>query len=192
MTPGWRQVSTEPLPEVGYTDASVFEALFVRGLDCPIELKVALSGIGVDLENLLAKYPSPVWIASIDLARSYLYAASTSNEAAERELGRKFFAGFVRTITGRLLDAVLPFMTARRLLLRLPRYVRMGREDVFIETEEDADTRLRVLVVDPANARPWFFAGMIEAALDRLREPYRLEIKEVDLWRFEVFVTWTG
>lgn len=114
----WRQVSEEPLPQLGHTQASFFEARFLHGLDTPGELAAALAEIGVDLADLAPRYPSTVWTAAIDLARSYLYATAPSIETADRELGRKFLAGFLRTVPGRLLAAVLPFMTAHSLLLR--------------------------------------------------------------------------
>lgn len=188
----WRQVSEEPLPQLGHTQAAFFEALFLYGVDTPPELAATLAGIGVDLAELAPRYPSTVWNAAIDLARSYLYATASSKETADRELGRKFLAGFLRTVPGRLLLAVLPFMTARSLLLRSNRYVRLGRDDLTIEFEEGREGGVRLLVVDPATARPFFFAGAVEAALDRTSTATRLIIEPVDAWRFELHVTWGG
>lgn len=180
-----------PASAVGFTDGSVFEALFLRGVDTPADLREALLGIGVDLSALQPRYPSMLWIAAIDLARGYLYPTSTSLEPAERELGRKFFAGYLRTVSGKLLGAVLPFMTIASVLHRLPRYVRMGRDDLQIEVREEAPGRVRLLVSDPATARPWFFVGLVEAGLDRLTTPYLLELTSVDAFRFEALVTWS-
>ncbi|MEW5737353.1 MAG: DUF2378 family protein [Myxococcota bacterium] len=190
MVAPWRQVSEEPLPQLGHTEDSHFEALFLHGLDTPPELRAALATIGVDLERLVKRYPSTLFNASVDLARSYLYATASSREAADRELGRKFAAGFMRTIPGKLLNVALPFLSIRALLSRLPRYARLGRDDLTVETEPGQDGGLRLLVVDPATARPFFFLGALEQALDRLSQPYRTTLVQVDAWRFEVHVTW--
>ncbi len=192
MTLGSSSKSAISLPEVGTTEGFVFESFFLRGLDTPPELRRALLGIGVDLDALLPRYPSPVWIASIDLARSYLYASASSLETAERELGRKFVAGYFRTVVGRMLSAVLPFMTPSSLMHRLPRYVRMGRSDLEIDVEDQSPTSTRLTVADPATARPWFFAGMVEAGLERLGSPCRLNVVQRDTWRFELLVTWSS
>lgn len=181
--------NADPLPEVGTTEAFVFESFFLRSLDTPAELRRALLGTGVELDALLARYPSPVWIAAIDLARSYLYAGSSSLEAAERELGRKFLAGYFRTVTGRILSAVLPLMTPSALMQRLPRYVRMRRSDLQIDVEDQGPGVTCLRVCDPATARPWFFAGMVEAGLERLGSPCRLTVVPRDAWRFELLVT---
>lgn len=192
MVVAWRQVSEEPLPELGHTEASFFEALCVQGLDCPPELVAALGGIGVDLQSLAPRFPSTTWVAAIDLARSYLYADASSVEAADRELGRKFLAGFLRTIPGRLVAAVLPFMNARTLLARANRYGRLGRDDMTVEYEDGRDGGGRLLVVDPATARPYFFQGMFDAALDRTATPSRTTLELVDAWRFELHVSFGG
>lgn len=188
MAVSWRQVSEEPLPELGQTEAAVFEALFLHGLNAPPELVAGLTGIGVDLANLKPKYPSTTWIAAVDVARSYLYPDASSKETADRELGRKFLAGYLRTIPGRLVSAVLPFMSGRSLILRTGRYVRMGRDDMTIEFEEGRDGSVRLLVVDPATARPHFFQGALEAALDRTATASRVSLEQVDAWRFELHV----
>lgn len=188
MGGSWRQVSEEPLPELGHTEASFFEALFVHGVECPPELVAALAGIGVELGALRPRYPSTTWIAAIDVARSYLYPQASSKELADRELGRKFLAGFLRTIPGRLVGAVLPFMSGRSLLMRAGRYTRLGRDDLSVEFEEGSDGGARLLVVDAATARAHFFQGSVEAALDRTASPSRVTLEEVDAWRFELHV----
>jgi uncharacterized protein (TIGR02265 family) len=191
VTQSWRQVANEPIPPVGHTFASAFEALFLKVIDTPPELARALSGIDVDLENLQPRYPSTVWVAAIDLARSYLYATSASREVAERELGRKLFAGFVRTVSGRLFGAALPLLTVSRFLRLAGRYVTIVRDDLFVDAEDGHDGGMRLLVVDPAEARPYFFAGTIEASLERLNTPFRIEVHPFDPWRFELHVNWS-
>lgn len=192
MGGSWRQVSEEPLPELGHTEASFFEALFLHGVECPPELVAALAGIGVELGSLKPRYPSTTWIAAIDLARSYLYPQASSKETADRELGRKFLAGFLRTLPGRLIGAVLPFMTGRSLLMRAGRYSRMGRDDLTVEFEEGAAGAVRLLVVDAATARGHFFQGAVEAALDRTATPTRVVLEPVDAWRFELHIRFAG
>lgn len=68
----------------------------------------------------------------------------------------------------------------------------MGRDDLTIEYEEGCHGGVRLLVVDPATARPFSFAGAVEAALDRTSTATRLTIEPVDAWRFELHVTWGG
>lgn len=173
--------------EAGTTAGFVFEAMFLRGLVCPADLRQALSGVGVELDELDARYPSVTWIAAIDLARGYLAGPGESAEAVERRLGRALFEGSLSTLPGRLLAAALPHMRARALLARTSMYVRMGRDDLTVEFDELGEL-VRLGVHDPASARPSVFAGMVEAALDRLGEPYTLEVHSLDEWRFELRV----
>jgi uncharacterized protein (TIGR02265 family) len=173
---------------VGTTAGFVFEATFLRGLDCPPALHEALSGIGVELDALEARYPSVTWIAALDLARGYLARPDETAAMVERRVGRALFEGSLLTLPGRLLAAALPHMRPWGLLARTPMYVRMGRDDLVVEVD-DADHRcLRLTVQDPASARPWVFRGMVEAALDRIGEPYELEHREVDEWSFDLCV----
>jgi uncharacterized protein (TIGR02265 family) len=173
---------------IGTTDASAFEALFIRGVSPPPDLRIALLGIGVDLDGLEMRYSSVQWIAAIDLGRSYLFPGAPSVDEAERELGRKFTAGFLRTLPGRLLGAVLPFMTPESIVHRLPRYVRMGRDDLDLAVERLGERLWRIVITDPATARPNFFAGMMEAGLERLSTPSSVEVQELDELRFELLL----
>lgn len=164
--------------------------MFIRGVTPPPDLRIALLGIGVDLDALELRYSSVQWIASIDLARSYLFPNAPSVDEAERELGRKFLSGYLRTMSGRLLGAVLPFMTPEAVVQRLPRYVRMGRDDLDLLIEQRSPTSSRIVVTDPATARPFFFAGMVESGLERLSVPTTVTVTSIDDLRFEVLLNY--
>ncbi len=176
----------------GFSDGLLFEALFLRGVQVTPDLRTALLGIGVDLDRLERRYPSPVWLAAIDLARSYLYAGRLSTHDADHELGRKFLSGFLRSGSGRLLAAVLPFMTIERVLERLPRYVQMGRDDLDVEVTFLEPNLVTIDVVQPTEARPWFFAGMVEAGLDRLSRPHGITVEPGDEYSFSLVVRWAA
>jgi uncharacterized protein (TIGR02265 family) len=175
----------------GFSDGLLFEALFLRGVQVTPDLQTALLGIGVNLDQLEPRYPSPVWLASIDLARGYLYAGRLSVEDADRELGRKFLSGFLRSGSGRLLGAVLPFMTIERVLERLPQYVRLGRDDLEVEVTFIEPTLAKVAVTQPTEARPFFSAGLLEAGLDRLSRPHTITVEPGDDYSFSLIVRWT-
>lgn len=174
----------------GFSDGLIFEALFLRGLQVTPDLRTALLGIGVNLDQLETRYPAAVWLAALDLARSYLYPQALSLDEADRELGRKFLSGFLRTGSGRLLAAVLPFMTIERVLERFPRYVTMGRDDLEIDVIFVEPTLVRLEIVQPTQARPFFFAGMLEAGLDRLSRPHAITIEPGDAFSFCLVVQW--
>lgn len=176
---------------VGTTSALAFEALFLVGLPAADDLRLALEGIGVELERLEARYPSPVWIAAIDLARGYVAATDGDADATERRLGRACFEGALRTLSGRLLAVAIPLMSVRSLLSRTGLYLRMGRDDLAVEFDEEAGGYV-LRVTDPAAARPQFFAGLMEAALDRLDVRYSLTVHQHDEHRFDVRVVTAG
>lgn len=187
-----RLVRDEPAPSIaGTTSALAFESLFVEGLPADDDLRLALEGIGVELENLEPRYPSSVWIAAIDLARGYLAASDGDADVTERRLGRACFDGVLRTLSGRLLAVVIPLLSVRSLLARTGLYMRMGRDDLTVDfDEEGAGYVLRV--TDPTSARPQFFAGLMEAALDQLEVGYTLTAHQLDEHRFEVRVVTGG
>jgi uncharacterized protein (TIGR02265 family) len=177
--------------EEGTTSALAFEGLFLRGLEPSEDLRLALGGIGVELDALEPRYPSTVWIAAIDLARSYLAGVSGDPDVTERLLGRACFDGALRTLSGRLLAVTIPLMTVRSILARLELYLRMGRDDLSVDFHEDA-AGYCLRVTDPATARPQFFAGLVEAALDLTGGRYALTVEPVDECRFDVRVVTGG
>jgi uncharacterized protein (TIGR02265 family) len=178
-------------PEEGTTSAMAFEALFLRGLEASEDLRLALGGIGVELDALEPRYPSAVWIAAIDLARSYLAGASGDSEATERRLGRACFDGALRTLSGRLLAVTIPLMSVRSLLARAELYLRMARDDLWVDFDEGA-SGYRLRVTDPATARPQFFSGLLEGAMSLVGKPCAIAVEQLDEHRFEVRVTVTG
>jgi uncharacterized protein (TIGR02265 family) len=172
------------------TDAAVFEALFLRGGDVPPGLRAALLGVGVDLDALAPRYPSSTWTAAVDLARSYLAPGAGSIAAAERELGRRCTAGYLTTVTGRLLAEALPVMTFESVLARLGRYVRMGRDDIVVDVVESGPGRARLIVTDTQATRPWFFVGLVEAGLELLDTPFQVSLEPLSGLQFALVVTW--
>jgi hypothetical protein len=55
---------------------------------------------------------------------------------------------------------------------------------------ESGPGRARLTVTDRVAMRPWFFVGLVEAGLDRLGTPFRVELEPLSDLHFAIVVTW--
>lgn len=98
-------------------EASVFEALFLKGQPIDASLKLKLRGAGVDLDHLQPSYTPPVVAQAFDVAVEHL-SPGMAREPAWRVLGTRFIIGFRSTLVGSVVLAVFPLLGPERLLKR--------------------------------------------------------------------------
>lgn len=164
-----------------------FEALFVRGLRADGPFIESLREVGYDIKRPLAGYPRSVWRAGLEVARHYYYE-HLSYEEAYRELGRKFAAGFLDSVFGRVLSTLVPLLGPERMLTLFPYYIAIARPDVEVKTKAVTERRWRLEFTDP-HPLPDFVAGTVEASMRLTHvEPHIQTAERPE--GFDLVVTW--
>jgi uncharacterized protein (TIGR02265 family) len=169
--------------------SSVFEGLFVRGLEPHFALSRALAAEGYDPKCPEMDYPVQVWKRCVALARDLVYGELSDMEAY-RILGRKLTEGFVDTLVGRVAAVALPMIGAARVVERLPRYLAMmGRPDLDVQLVAVGERARRITIPDIHN-RPEFIAGALEVALERAHVQPLVSVEDRSPLGFRLLVRW--
>ncbi|HZH13382.1 MAG TPA: DUF2378 family protein [Archangium sp.] len=169
--------------------SSVFEGLFVRGLEPNPQLARALVAEGYEPKCPEVDYPVQVWKRCVALARDMAYA-ELSDADAYRILGRKLTEGFSDTLVGRVAAVALPMIGAARVVERLPRYLAMmGRPDLDVQLVSVGERARRITIPDTHN-RPEFIAGALEVALERAHVQPIISVEDRSHLGFRLLVRW--
>jgi uncharacterized protein (TIGR02265 family) len=169
--------------------SSVFEGLFVRGLEPNSQLMRALAAEGYDPKCPEVEYPVQVWKRCVALARDLAYGP-LGDADAYRLLGRKLTEGFSNTLVGRVAAVALPMLGPARVMERLPRYLAMmGRSDLEVQMLSVSERARRVTIPDTHN-RPEFVAGALEVALERAHSQPIITVEDRSHLGFRLLVRW--
>ncbi|MFP2963074.1 DUF2378 family protein [Myxococcus sp. 1LA] len=169
--------------------ASVFEGLFVRGLQAEARLLRELETLGYDSRRPELDYPVALWQRAVALARRERYA-ELGDEEAYRQLGRQGTFGFAQTLVGRVAAVALPMIGPARTLERVPRYLAMmGRSDVDVSMSAEGERGRRISLADRYN-RPELMAGGLEAMLELANARPRITVEERSSGGYRLFVRW--
>ena len=169
--------------------SSVFEGLFVRGLEPNSQLAQGLRSEGYEPKCPEVDYPVQVWKRCVALARDMVYGQLGDAEAY-RLLGRKLTEGFADTLVGRVAAVALPMIGATGVVQRLPRYLSMmGRPDLEVRLISVGDRARRVSIPDMHN-RPEFIAGALEVALERAHVKPCISVEDRSHLGFSLLVRW--
>jgi uncharacterized protein (TIGR02265 family) len=169
--------------------SSVFEGLFVRGLEPHAALARALAAEGYDPKCPEMDYPIQVWKRCVALARDLVYG-ELSDAEAYRLLGRKLSAGFANTLVGRVAAVALPMIGAARVVERLPRYLTMmGRPDLVVQLVPVGERARRITFLDLHN-RPELVAGALEVALEGAHAQPLVSVEDRSHLGFRLLVRW--
>lgn len=169
--------------------SSVFEGLFVRGLEPHFALSRALAAEGYDPKCPEVDYPIQVWKRCVAQARDLVYA-ELSDAEAYRLLGRKLAVGFANTLVGRVAAVALPMIGAARVVERLPRYfAMMGRPDLEVQLVAVGERARRITLLDVHN-RPELIAGGLEVALEGAHAQPLVSVEDRSHLGFRLLVRW--
>ena len=181
-----RGPETATLPRI---PCSVFEGLFLRGLQAPAALVQVLAQEGYDSRCPEVSYPVAMWKRCVERAR-YLLHPEQSDAEAYRLLGRKLTEGFTETLVGRVAAVALPMIGAGRVVERLPRYLAlMGRPDLEVRMVAVGERARSISVPDQYN-RPEFIAGALEVAIERAHARPNILVEERSPQGFRLLVRW--
>lgn len=169
--------------------SSVFEGLFVRGLEADTQLTRALEQEGYDRRCPEVDYPVQVWRRCVTVARNLVYG-HLGDEEAYRLLGRKLTEGFTQTLVGRVAAVAIPMVGPARVVERLPRYLAMmGRPDLEVQWVPLGERSRSVHLPDVHN-RPEFIAGAMEVALELAHVQPIITVAEQSPTGFRLLIRW--
>ncbi|WP_095960457.1 DUF2378 family protein [Corallococcus macrosporus] len=175
-----------PMPRI---PASVFEGLFVRGLQADAALLRELETLGYDSRKPELDYPITLWQRAVALARRERYA-ELGDEDAYRRLGRQSVLGFAQTLVGRMTAVALPLIGPAQTLERVPRYLAMmGRSDLDVSMSPEGERGRRISMSDRFN-RPELMAGGLEAMLELANARPRITVEERSSEGYRLLVRW--
>ncbi|MBF5045747.1 MULTISPECIES: DUF2378 family protein [Myxococcaceae] len=167
----------------------LFESLFVRGLEVDAALAADLRAAGFDAQHVQVRYPAQVFTRCVAVAQRRLYPG-LSEEAAQRELGHAFVRGFLKTLVGRVIGAMLPLMGPQRLLGRMPEYMRLGDAPLSVKLRELGPHDYALDYTHETQALPHLLAGIVEEALALTRTVAQVETQVHDAKRFTLRARW--
>ena len=167
----------------------LFESLFVRGLQVDDALAAELRAAGYDPQQMQVRYPNRVFNACVAAAHRHLYPA-LSVEAAHREMGHAYVRGFLKTLVGRVIGAMLPLMGPQRLLGRMPEYMRLGEAPLSASLRALGPQDYALDFEHDGNILPHMVAGIVEEALAQARTVASLETQVHDAKRFTLRARW--
>lgn len=168
----------------------MFEALLVRALKPNATLTAELTKLGVNLKSLDTLYPTPVWVKVLDAVRRNHYGAIANVEAAYRQIGKDFCAGYLDTLIGRVILAGVSFMNPRRLLERAPSYMRMGRKDMAVTWVPESDHAGRLRYSDPFHVNAGFPLGIFDEVFDRMGSNVKVAVEHRSQGEFDLVFSW--
>jgi uncharacterized protein (TIGR02265 family) len=170
-------------------ESSVIEAIFLRGLDTPPPLRAELKALGIDLERLELRYPAQTFAAALRLARLQCFASDPEPEAY-RKMGRAFLSGFLSTLIGRVAGAVMHLLSARQLLERAPRQMKLGGTGSQLKVEHATDTSITFLYEEPTIPGE-FMAGCLEMVLVTKGVTPRSQVTTLAAGKYRLELSWS-
>jgi uncharacterized protein (TIGR02265 family) len=171
------------------TPASIFEGMFQRGMKVDSGLKAKLLAAGYDLDRPQATYPTPVWVACVEVAAVHAYGGM-AREQAMRQLGRRFIDGFFETILGKLVSAPMPLLKTEKLVERIGKTMSLERPDT-IGVVTNVGPKHYLLTVQDAFPLPDFVAGNLEGLLTRAKVQPQVEVAERRPNGYALTLRWT-
>jgi uncharacterized protein (TIGR02265 family) len=172
-------------------DAAVFEGMFIRAVQPDPEFAAELREAGFNLAKIQPRYPAPVWVKALQIARRRLYG-DQQEEAGYRSLGNRFVEGYFETIIGKILSIPLALVSPDRVIQRLPKTWKAARPDVNVDPPvKEGPQRWRVHFHDQHSV-PGFVAGIVEGASRRttMGNNTKVEIERVTPQGFDLVITW--
>lgn len=169
-------------------EGSMIEGL-LRARPADEGLVKTLATLGIDVKRLEPKLPSKTWAKVLEAVRQYWFPALGPDEGTTK-VGYEFARGFQETIGGKIVLAALPMLNPHTLLLRWPRFVKLGRSDVVFSAEKVGPKAVRLESTDPAAISPYFSVGILGFIFERLRVTPRVRVERHGAERFTLHYEW--
>ncbi|MDP1827411.1 MAG: DUF2378 family protein [Archangium sp.] len=147
---------------------AMFEGLYMRALQPEGAFKDRLREKGFDLDRQQVSYPMSVWSDCLDVTADELYPGRPRAESWQR-IGRQFIDGYFSTLVGRMIAAMLPFLSAKAFLGRVPRFITTGLQGAVVKLEWVDEQHATLTIGGVHELSGAFMAGVLEGSFARMR-----------------------
>lgn len=178
--------STDPASAPVRVPARAFEILLGWAERRDPALRTVLVGLGYD--GAAADYDLATWIRALEVAAARA-SPGAPPEVALRSLGRGLADGFLGSVIGGAIGAMVPGMGAERLLAQMPRFLKVLRPDFETRVSAEDVRRWRIEVSGSA-LLPELLAGTLERAMEIAGAPAGVEIAEAHDGHYALRVSW--
>jgi uncharacterized protein (TIGR02265 family) len=178
--------STDPASAPVRVPGRAFEILLGWAERRDPALRTVLRGLGYD--GATEEYDLAVWVRALEVSAARVFPSEEPG-AAHRQLGRGLAEGFLGSVIGGAMGAMIPGMGAERFLAQLPRFLKVVRPDFETTMSAEADRCWRVEVSGSA-LLPELLAGTLERAMEVAGAPAKVEVAEVHPDGYRLRVSW--
>ncbi|MDP3156864.1 MAG: DUF2378 family protein [Archangium sp.] len=168
---------------------SMFEGLYMQALEPQGAFKDRLREKGFDLDHQRTSYPVGVWVACLDVTSAELYPGQP-RAAAWQQIGYRFVEGYFRTLVGRMIASMLPFMSPKRFMGRVPGFITTGLQGASMTIDWQGANQVLIRIDGVHGSTSVFLAGVLEACFARMKlKGVHLEPRETGAIDSELLVT---
>lgn len=168
---------------------SMFEGLYMQALKPQGAFKERLREQGFDLDHQRTQYPIAVWVACLDVTSAELYPGQP-RAVAWRHIGYQFVEGYFRTLVGRMIASMLPFMSPKRFLGRVPGFITTGLQGAAMTVDWRGANQVLISIDGVHSNSSALMAGVLEACFARMKlKGVELEPRESETIDSELLVS---
>ncbi len=168
---------------------SMFEGLYMQALKPQGPFKERLREKGFDLDHQRSVYPIGVWIACLDVTSAELYPGQR-RAVAWQHIGFRFVEGYFQTIVGRMIASMLPFMSVKRFMGRVPGFITTGLQGATVTVTWQDANQVLIKIEGVHGSTSALMAGVMEGCFHRMKlTAAKLEPREFETLDSELLVT---
>ena len=153
---------------------SMFDGMFSVALKPDGAFRDELRAAGFDLGNATPEYPYDVWRSCLLIAARHVFP----NEAQDRAfwlLGERFIDGYLDTMIGKLIAAALPFLSAKTLVQRSPRFCGTGVEGATFDLQWLGEKEAVLKMPELPYPNQFFTAGVVARCMELIKAKMDLD-----------------
>ena len=168
---------------------SMFEGLYMQALQPQGAFKERLREKGFDLDHQRTSYPIGVWVTCLDVTSAELYPGQP-RAVAWQHIGYRFVEGYFRTLVGRMIASMLPFMSAKRFMGRVPGFITTGLQGASVTVDWQSPQQVLIRIAGVHGSTSALMARVLEACFARMKmKDVKLEPRESKTLDSELLVT---
>jgi uncharacterized protein (TIGR02265 family) len=143
---------------------------FLTSLHATGEFAEAMREAGFDAEHPADRYPVPVFLALLEVARCHLFP-SLSPPEGYRRIGRQRLARYFETARGKLMAMAFPLLGPERVIQGIQKFGSSGNNFIHVEVLKRGDNHWRLAFRNTGGLPGELVAGSLEYGLELARTP---------------------
>lgn len=152
---------------------SMFDGMFSVALKPEGAFRDELNAAGFDLDKPLPEYPYEVWRQCLMVAARHVFPEQTQDRAFWL-LGERFIEGYLATLVGKLIAAALPFLSAKALVQRSPRFCSTGVGGATFDLEWLGEREAVLKMPELPYPNQFFTAGVVSKCMKLIKSSMEL------------------